>query len=468
MTERTHSLKARLVATMALLFLAGMMAMHLAVRGYSMRAADLSYDRLLAGSALSIAETFSIDGTQVRVDIPYAALDMLSAAPEDRVFYRVFGPGEETITGYEDLPRMPASRIRGQDPSELPTPRFFDAVYRGEKVRFVLLGRQVAQPGLHGWVWVQVGQTRQAREELAGELVLGALLPIALLTLLALALAWFGVGRALRPLQAISADLAEREPSDLHEVRAPVPGEVRPMVEALNGFMRRLEANMVGMRSFIGEAAHQVRTPLAALRAQAQLALDEEDPWEMRRGVRKVERNAEHLTRLVNQLLSDAMVMHRADVRRFETFDLVDVVKRAMRDSVPMSGDVQVGFISDVLRAPMHGDAVLLGEAVKNLIDNAIRHGVPDAQAPDAEVEVGLHQVGDEYRLTVSDHGPGIPVADRSRIFERFERGDTRSSGTGLGMAIVARVAASHGGRVELLDRDGGGLTVRLSLKEGK
>lgn len=468
MSERVRSLKARLVTTMALLFLAGTVVMYLAARAYGLRAADLSYDRLLAGSALSIAETLSVDGTRVRVDIPYAALDMLSAAPEDKVFYRVFGPGTTTVTGYEDLPRAPVPRARSEGPSAVPAPRFFDARYRGDMVRFVVLGRELAQPNLRGWVYVQVGQTRQAREELAGELVLGALLPIALLTLLALALAWFGVGRALRPLESISADLAEREPSDLHALRVPVPSEVQPMVHAMNGFMRRLEGNMAGLRAFIGDAAHQIRTPLAALRAQAQLALDEDDPAEMRRGLANVERNANRLTRLVNQLLSDAMVMHRADVRRFEEFDLVDVVKRAMRDTVPMSDDLQVGFISSIARAPMRGDAVLLGEAIKNLIDNAIRHGSPASLGEDAEVEVSLHEHEGRYELSVADRGPGIAEEDRQRVFERFERGTTQSSGAGLGMAIVARVVASHGGGIVLENRPSGGFVVRLSLRKGR
>ncbi len=464
MAERVLSLRARLVTTMALLFLAGTGAMYLAARVYGQRAADLSYDRLLSGSALSIAETLSVDGTEVRVDIPYAALDMLSAAPEDRVFYRVFGPGPRTITGYGDLPWDASVRTASDEPSELPEPRFFDAKYRGEMVRFVLLGRQLAQPGLRGWVWVQVGQTRRAREHLAQDLVLGALLPISLLTLLALALAWFGVGRALRPLEAISEDLARREPSDLHILQTPVPREVRPMVDAMNGFMRRLDANITGLRAFIGDAAHQIRTPLAALRAQAQLALDGQDPGEMRTGLMNVERHGSRLTRLVNQLLSEAMVMHRTDTRHFEAFDLVDVVKRAIRDAVPVSDDVQVGFISGMVKAPMRGDAVLLGEAIKNLIDNAIKHGMPEPSGLDAEVDIALHPSGRGYRLTVSDRGPGISGDDRARIFQRFERGDTRSSGAGLGMAIVSRVVASHGGSIELVDREGGGLTVCLTL----
>jgi len=467
MPERVRSLKARLVTTMLLLFLGFTLVMYLAARAYAQRAADLSYDRLLAGSALSIAETLAVDGSAVRVDIPYAALDMLSAAPEDKVFYRVYGPGPGTVTGYADLPLVTAPRMRAGSESELPAPRFFNARYRGDIVRFVVLGRQVSQPGMRGWVWVQVGQTRQAREELAGELVLGAIAPIATLTLLAVTFAWFGVGRALRPLEYLSEDLARRDPSDLRPLSAPVPAEVQPMVSAMNSFMRRLDDNIAGLRAFIGEAAHQIRTPLAALRAQAQLTLDEEDPRQIRKGLLNVERNASRLTRLVNQLLSDAMVMHRAEVRRFEEFDLVDVIKRALRDAVPMSGDAQVGLISSVARAPMRGDPVLLGEALKNLIDNAVRHGTPDPLGLEAEVEVGLEACEDGYELTVSDRGPGIPPADRQRIFERFERGNTHSSGAGLGMAIVSRVVRSHGGTIALEDRPGGGLVVRMRLKGG-
>ena len=461
MNERSRSLRARLVLRLGLLFLAGTFVMYVAARIYGLRAADLSYDRLLTGSALSIAETLSVDGTQVRVDLPYAALDMLSAAPEDRVFYRVVGPDGQTITGYGDLPDMPAMQGSAREPSDVPIPRFFDADYRGEAVRFVVLGRQLAQPSLHGWVWVQVGQTRRAREELANDLLLGTLLPITLLTLCAMGLAWLGVGHALRPLSAIGADLAAREPHDLRPLKVPVPEEVGPMVDAMNDFMQRLEANIDTLRAFIGDAAHQIRTPLAALRAQAQLALDEEEPAQIRRGLLNVEHNAAHLTRLVNQLLSDAMVMHRAEARDFETIDLVRVIKRALRDAVPLSGDVQVGFTRDVTQAPMHGDAVLLGEAIKNLLDNAIRHG---GSEPDAEVEVALQQVDGGYRVTVSDRGPGIAAADRARLFRRFERGRTRSGGAGLGMAIVSRVVNSHGGSIELQDREGGGLAVCLQF----
>jgi two-component system sensor histidine kinase TctE len=163
---------------------------------------------------------------------------MLSAAPEDRVFYRVFGPDASTVTGYDDLPRWQPPRQRGRRVA-FETPRFFDASYRGELVRFALLGREVAEPNVKGWVWVQVGQTRRARDALARELVLGALVPIALMTLLALALVTFGISRALRPLQRVGQDLSLRRPEDLQPVVEPVPREMVPLIDAINGFMRQ-------------------------------------------------------------------------------------------------------------------------------------------------------------------------------------------------------------------------------------
>jgi len=466
MVEKAASLKARLVTRMGILLLAGTVVMYIAARIYGMHAADVSYDRLLAGSALSIAETLSVDGEQVRVDIPYAALDMLSAAPEDRVFYRVIGPDGLTVTGYDDLARLPGLGERKIPVSEIPAPHFFNAIYRGETVRFVILGRKLAQPGLRGWVWVQVGQTRLAREALAHELLLSSVLPLAGLTILALCMAWWGVGHALRPLKTIGANLAAREPNDLRPLSLPAPTEIRPMIEAVNGFMHRLDATIEGLRAFIGEAAHQIRTPLAAAYMQTQMTLDESEYEAMRRGLRVVERNLSRLTRLVNQLLSDAMVMHRTTNRHFERLDLQQVIRHALRDSVPKSSKVQVTYTGLPHPAPLYGDAVLLGEALKNLIDNAIRHGSPDAERLGASIDVILQEAQNTYRLEVCDRGPGISPDHQQRLFQRFERGDTHATGAGLGMAIVQRVIENHGGHIALEPREGGGLRVCLILEK--
>lgn len=459
MARKSISLRARLVGMMGVLFLCGMLAMYIGARHYGAYAADRSYDRLLAGSALSIAETLSIVRGQVQVDIPYASLDMLSAAPDDRVFYRIFGPDERMITGYGDLPGSAdaaAEVVRADGNAQA----FFNADYRGETVRFVLLGRQVSEPGVSGWVWVQVGQTRRARDSLAHEMVLGALVPITLITILALFLVWFGVARALMSLRRAGRQISRREPSDLQPIVEPLPREVEPLVDAINLFMKRLGISIDTLRAFIAEAAHQMRTPLAALRAQAQEALESEDPAELRRGLRAVDRNAAKLSRLLNQLLSDATVIHRSDMRKFEHLDLLHALRRAVRDTVPAHGSVRVNIRTGLDKAPYLGDGLILCEAIKNLIDNAIRHGGVDQE----EIELALERVPGAYLVRVADRGRGIPNEQRDVVFERFVRGSSDSSGAGLGLPIVRQAVESHGGTITLSDREGGGLVVEIRL----
>lgn len=455
MTARTTSLRFRLVATLGAFFLAGMVALYAGALSYARLAADKSYDRLLSGSALSIAETLAIEEGQVQVDIPYASLDMLSAAPDDRVFYRVVGPDRKTVTGYPDLPRAP-ERGGGDNGAG---GHFYDARYRGESVRFVSLGREIAQPGTTGWVYVQVGQTRRARDALSRELVFGSLVPILFMTIVALGVVWFGVDRALRPVGRLSAELAGRQPEDLHPIVTPVPTEMAPMADSINGFMLRLAGNIDALRSFIADAAHQLRTPLAAIYAQAQIAEDG-DPAELRGSLVAVRRNAAKLTRLVNQMLSDATVQHRSDVRAFAEFDLVATIRQSVRESVPLAEDSDVRFTSLLGEAPMVGDRIMMGEVVKNLIQNALTHG----RSEHGEVSIELVETRHGYLLRVGDRGPGIPMEDCERVFERFAQGNGGGPGAGLGLAIVRRAIASQGGTVALMNRPGGGLSVEIDL----
>lgn len=456
------SLRARLAGMMSFLFLLGMILLYLAAQSSAVAASNRSFDRLLMGSMLSIAETLSVSDGVVQVDLPYAALDMLSAAPEDRVFYHVIGPASEVVTGNSDLPLPPGFSLdRRGVAADWSEPRFFDASYSGEKVRFAVLGRELAQPGVTGWLWVQVGQTRRARDELTNELVLHALAPIVAMTLLALAVVWFGIRRALTPLTRLGDELKARGPSDLHLITAPVPAEAAPLIDSLNEFMSRLERNIEALRAFIADAAHQMRTPLAAMLAQAQVAADG-DQEDLRRGLKAVQRNGTQLTRLLNQLLSHATVTHRADVLNFKEFDLLRVVRMAVRESVPMALDLGLRIESPLATAPFRGDPLMIGEAVKNVVDNAFRH----ARAAEGGLSIGLTREDQVYVIAISDSGGGVSPLERERVFDRFARGDTLVPGSGLGMAIVRKAVLSHGGSVQLDDRPGGGLIVRLRLPE--
>jgi two-component system sensor histidine kinase TctE len=452
------SIRRKLLLYLGGLSLLGLLVLFFAARDYSYRAADRSFDHLLVSSTLSIAGSVALAEGHWQVDFPYAALDLLGMAPEDRVFYGVAERGAKSITGYADLPAPP--RAPALDGEAV----LFDAPYSGESVRFAAVARRVFSVADQRQVIVQVGQTRRARDALAADMVLRALLPIALLSALMLLLSWFGVRQALRPLTRIERDLSRREPSDLKALPGPVPQELEQMVAALNRFMQRLDSSNETLRAFMAEAAHQMRTPLAALHAQVQLALDDDDAQERQHSLEAIERNSSQLSRLLNQLLSDASVIHRANLQRFESVDLAEVLHQALHESIPQAQllagqrpDVRLALAAGP--ALVKGDALLLREALKNLIDNAFKYG-GTGRGP---LQLALTLDQDDWVVTIADHGPGIAPGEAEQVFDRFVRGrDTGTSGAGLGLAIVKRVVESHHGRIDLSNRVEGGLIVTL------
>jgi two-component system sensor histidine kinase TctE len=451
---RTSSLRRTLLLYLGLLSLLATGVLFYLARDYGHRAADRSYDHLLVSSSLSIIDSVALADGQWQVDLPYAALDLLAMAPEDRVFYRVADADGTPITGYADLPKPPRLPLEG-------TPLMFDAVHSGEPVRFAVVTRRFSSPASQDQVVVQVGQTRRARQTLANDLVLRAMAAAVVLSILSLLLVWLGVRRAFRPLKQLEDDLSHREPSDLKPLREGAPEELEQMVGALNRFMSRLQESNESLRAFMAEAAHQMRTPLAAIRAQAQLGAEEDEPEQMRRSLDAIERNASQMSRLLNQLLSDASVLHRANLQTFETIELDEVLRQAVTDALPPGGPqppLQVSMTSTSAR--VRGDALLLREAFKNLIDNAVRHA-----GADSPLELTMTVDAANCQVVLGDRGPGIDMGDAGRVFERFARGaNAGPGGAGLGLAIVRRVMEAHQGRIALDNREGGGLLVTVVL----
>jgi two-component system sensor histidine kinase TctE len=461
MQQRRISVRRRLLAMLLALFLAGLGALYLLVRGYAHQTADTTYDQLLRASVLSMADSLQLVRGEWQMDMPYAALALLEQAPRDRVFYRVAAAGGDLISGYADLPAPPARGNNGAD-----SPQLYQAAYQGEPVRIAWMERKIAGPRETETAIIQVAQTREARNALADSILWQGTLALIGFTAAVLALAYWGLHRSLSPIQRIERELAGRSASDLHPIAAPVPEELDMLVHSLDGFMARLSENLDTLRLFIAEAAHQLRTPLAALHAQMEVALDEDDPAEQRRSLLAVLRNAEKLSRLVNQLLSDASVIHRSNVRQFQPVDLAELLSQAVYDTVPQADpqpDVRLRLPESAAGHPPQvlGDSLMLREAFKNLIDNALRHGA----AEDGHIEVRLERQGGDWRISVSDQGPGIPPALANTAFERFARGpNPRAPGAGLGLSIIKRVVDIHQGKLSLSNRVAGGLDAVITL----
>lgn len=448
------------------LFAIGLGALYLLVRGYAHQTADTTYDQLLRASVLSMADSLQFVQGEWQMDMPYAALALLEQAPRDRVFYRVAAADGALISGYADLPLPPGRGQAGADADAGGSPQLYAASYRNEPVRVAWMERKIAGPLSAEAAIIQVAQTREARNALAERILWQGTLSLIGFTAAALALAYWGLQRSLSPIQRIERELAARNASDLHPIDAPVPEELDTLVHSLDGFMARLSENLDTLRLFIAEAAHQLRTPLAALHAQMEVALDEEDPAEQRRSLVAVLRNAEKLSRLVNQLLSDASVIHRSNVRQFKHIDLAELLSQAVHDTVPQADpqpDVRLHLPDNAVgqAPPAMGDSLMLREAFKNLIDNALRHGANE----DGHIDIRLDADGGGWRIAVSDRGPGIPPALANAAFERFVRGpNPRAPGAGLGLSIVKRVVDIHQGKLSLSNRVGGGLDAIITL----
>ncbi|RCX26347.1 ATP-binding protein [Thioalbus denitrificans] len=313
-------------------------------------------------------------------------------------------------------------------------------------------------------ILVQTGQKYEVRHELVLYITLNTLGPMLLaLPLLAL-LTWFSVGRSLRPLNQLAAAVARRRPDALEPVaESRVPSEARPLVAAINQLIKRMAQAFDRERRFTADAAHELRTPLAALKTQAQVALRAGDDTVRANALRQINHGVDRSTRLLEQLLTLARMDAHHATTGAESVDLGRLVAECVAEAAPeaLARDVEVGLDAPAGDYVIHGSAGALGVLLRNLLDNALRY-----TPAGGEVSVGLQEQARGVTLCVTDTGPGIPPEEREAVFERFRRGaDAAAPGSGLGLSIVKRIAELHGSRVRLEAGPGGaGLRVCVTL----
>ncbi|PLP59507.1 sensor histidine kinase [Mesorhizobium loti] len=417
--------------------------------------ANAASDRVLAGSALAIAErvVVSEEGT-LEVDIPYVALEMLTSAAQDRVFYRVDGPPGTFITGYETLPTMPTP------PPE--KAQFSDGTFRGEPIRLAALARS-ASTGVDSIPFVvTVAETTIARTQLAQTILLHSALRLAVLIGGAALIAWFAVNASLQPLYRLRAAIGERSPDDLHPIDDRVPGEVRGLVETVNSFMVRLGAALSGLRNFTGNASHQLRTPMTIVRTQLALASRARSLDEAKAAAQTADMAIVRAEHVLSQLLLLARIEAAASNRVDTTsVDLSAITMESVADRIMRANTVgaDLGFEGGE-PVPVQGEALLIGELAGNLVDNAIAYA-----GSGAEITVRVSGK-DEAILEVEDNGPGIPPDKLAAVRARFSRGaGADKPGSGLGLPIVEEIAELFGGRLTLeTPASGKGLIARVTF----
>ncbi|MBC9245791.1 sensor histidine kinase [Paracoccus sp. 11-3] len=420
----------------------------------AVRMANLLSDRVLAGSALVIAERASLDDDgNITIDIPYGALEMLSSTAQDRVFYRIDGPPGHVVTGYPDLPTAEQAQQGG-------SPVFVDGIYKDAPVRLASLAR-AASTGIDEVPFVvTVAETTNAREQLTQAIMTRSALRLALMMLGAAIIVAIAVTVSLRPLRRLGEAIAERSPDDLSPVETSVPSEVRGLVATINSFMLRLDSALDGLRNFTGNAAHQLRTPLAVVRTQLALAARSSNLTEAQSAAAKGDAAVAHAERILGQLLLLAKIDGESGLEP-DPLDLTVFAREQTAEHIPAAAEagIDLGFEGQG-PLPIRAEPLLLAEALHNLISNAILH-----TGPDTVVTVRVRREDGHAILEVEDNGPGIPADERGAVVRRFTRGQTPGEGMGLGLPVVDEIARLFGAQLSLHERaEGQGLCARISF----
>ena len=441
-----------------------------------------AYDRTLLASAKSISEELDVigydDDAKILATVPYSALETFEADNQSRMFYRVSTLDGQLISGFEELPMW-----HGSIPVKPPYAAlvdFYDDEFRGASVRVAILLQPVASASGRGMAVIQVAETMELRETLALQILHNTLARQALLVAVVALIVVLVVQRATQPVRQLSAALRDRSQDDLNPLSAPeAPKELQPLLEASNHHMLRLRQLLAHQKRFVRDASHQLRTPLAVLKAQVQSA--QRGDIAPAQALEEISQTVDRATRLANQMLSLAKVEQLRQEERqkgntaSETIapqPLDDIARDVALDLSPLIAQRNIEFSIETEDCPVPAHEWMLRELCRNLLHNAVRHMPPGGtlqvrvlvQRPllDTDMLSGAQTaIAPSAVLEICDSGPGIDNELATRLFQPFSAGSTRAqpgaesgfgpgSGSGLGLAICQEIVHTLHGRIEL------------------
>ncbi|MDE2417408.1 MAG: sensor histidine kinase [Burkholderiales bacterium] len=419
----------------------------------AMTYAEKAIDQSLTQSVRALARQVKPFGSGLLVDFPKAAQDVLEQDPKDRLSYMVSSPPGSFLLGNDRIPGPADIQIA---PSN--EPMLYNVEFDGKPMRVATMDVSFGDGPTQQVMRVQVAKSLAVQQAIARELVRDVLFPLLLLGVVLSFLVYAGIGRGLAPLQRLEAQLAHRNAEALSPIEmTQAPEEVHSLATALNQLLTTLRRSLSQEKRFLNDAAHQLRTPLAGLISQTELAMQEKEPQALQQRLTKVHTGAQRSAHLVHQLLSLART--EAEVA-LQSVDVAALAREVAREWTPraLAADIDLGFEGEDALT-VRSDRLLLREALSNLIDNAIRYA-----GRGTAVTLRALQRDGQCVLEVEDNGPGLSESDLQHVFERFWRASDLPGGCGLGLAIVAEIAQRHGGQAVARSALQQGLIISLQL----
>ncbi|MBU9598034.1 sensor histidine kinase [Burkholderia multivorans] len=418
------------------------------------RTADLVQDSTLVASARTIGEDIEWRNGLPVADVPPAALEIFESPSRDSVFYKVIDSDGRLLAG------NPALDVVARHGAE---PIAYDTTLDGTRLRAVAYDRQLYDEGQVDTVTVVVAKTTRSRSAMVATIWRPQLVRLALMLVLAVVLVYLGLTFELRPLMKLKDDVADRGPMELEPIRPErLQHELRPIVDAINQCIARLNTHTATQRRFIADAAHQLRTPIAVLDTQIQYAQQRgHEDRELASVLDSMQRSSRKMADVTDKLLLLAHVEATPSTLLTQRVDLAALVSSVLEETIVLAQRRDIDLGAELgERLDVAGSGSLLSALVTNLVDNAVRYTQPGGC-----VTVAARRDGDTVVLDVIDDGPGIPAEARPHVFKRFYRVSSDTEGSGLGLAIVSEIAQAHGGSATLAPGPGNrGVVVTVRL----
>ena len=398
--------------------------------------ANIPYDLGLENALQVLGQQVEVNDDRVSLRMSATARLALRIRENDGVFWKAVGPNGELLGGDGELPTP------DRTPSDQPNTTYYENhTLRDFEIRIAYMWMDLSARGA-GPVLLVAAESVDRRTQLANDIIKGVIIPQFIVLPIAVVLVWFGLSRGVAPINALQRRLRARRPDDLSPIDENLaPSEIGPLITAMNDLLSRLEATLLAQKRFVADAAHQLKTPLAGLRTQAELAMRSDPTSSTQESLEQIIAGTTRAARLVNQLLLMASA-ENPNTMEMPPMDLTYLAKDHLQKwvHVALNKGIDLGFEGSDQPHYIKGQSLLLGEALNNLIDNAIRY----TPAP-GQITVSLHEVSGSVVLAVEDSGPGIAPEERERVFDRFYRVlGSGVDGSGLGLAIVREIAQRH------------------------
>jgi two-component system sensor histidine kinase TctE len=423
-------------------------------------ASDVAYDRSLLASAKTISEQLDVEGyddqAQIRALVPYAATEAFEADNQSRLYYKVSHLNGTVVSGFADMPVW-----KGQIPDK-PTYAalvdFYNDRYLQEDVRVATLLQPVVSEKGRAMAVIQVAETLELRQSLARELLVGTLWRQALLLAIIALVVVYVVQRATQPVRELSEHLENRSEHDLAPLSdTEAPQEIKPLIQATNHVMQKLQTLLAQQKGFVRDAAHQLRTPLTVLKLQVQSAQSGDVSSEQ--ALQDIGHTIDRATQLVNQMLALAKVEQLSTASPTVVNDFSEVAREVALEMAPLMAARNLDFEISTVSCPVLAPAWMLRELTRNVLDNAIRHSPMKGR-------LKLSTVQKEGRVVfnLQDEGPGLSADLQARLFQPFSAGDTRH-GSGLGLSICLGIVQSLQGEIRLVNEPMPGSSTGLNCE---